>query len=170
MRFTFLFVSLILLVLLQISLRAIGINFPLLPLLIFYAAYVYGPGFGFGVAVPAAFLLDFNCGWAHPWSLIGFVLVVCFALFWLHKIESDSLVLLAIPGFLIPILGELPQNILSGELSVSNFFIFCADALANGILCAVTFPFWIILFDFLSKKLGLSTYGESKERIKKEKN
>lgn len=169
MRFTFLFVSLILLVLAQLALRAIGINFPLLPLLIFYAAYVYGPGFGFGLVLPAAFLLDFNSGWEHPWSIIGFLLIVCFALFWLYKIESDSLILLAIPGFLLPIAGELPQNILAGELSVSNFLISCADALANGILCAVTFPFWIILFDFLSKKLGLSTYAESKERIKKEK-
>ena len=35
MRFTYLFVMLIIFIVMQISLRAIGINFPLLPLLIF---------------------------------------------------------------------------------------------------------------------------------------
>ena len=43
-----------------------------------------------------------------------------------------------------------------------------ADALANGVLGAVLFPFWIIVLDFFSKRLGLAIYGEAKERIKKE--
>lgn len=168
MRFTFLFVSLILIIILQTSLRAIGINFPLLPLLIFYATYVYGPAFGFGMVVPAAFLMDFNGGWSHPWSITGFLLVAAFAIFWLHRIESDSLIILAIPGFLLPVIGELPQNLIVGAISFSNILASCTDALANGILGAVTFPFWIIILDFFSKRLGLSTFGEAKERIRKE--
>lgn len=169
MRATFLFVSLIIFIMLQTALRTIGINFPILPLLIFYAAYVYGPAFGFGLILPAAFLLDFNGGWDHPWSVFGFLLTAGFALFWLNRIESDSLLLLAVPGFLIPIIGDLPQNIIAGGFTISNLLESCADALANGILGAVLFPFWIILLDFFSKKLGLATYGDAKERIKKEK-
>lgn len=169
MRFTFLFVCLIIAVVIQTALRAIGINFPLLPILIFYAAYVYGPLFGFGLVLPAAFLLDFNGGWSHPWSIIGFLLAAAFAVFWLYRIESDSLIFLAVPGFLLPIVGDLPQNIIAGDFSFSGILESCADALANGILGAVTFPFWIIVLDFFSKKLGLCTYGEAKERVKKEK-
>ena len=168
MRFTFLFVSMIICITAQIALRAIGINLPLLPLLIFYAAYVYGPIFGFGIVLPAAFLLDFNGGWEHPWSTFGFLFAAGFSFFWLKKIESDSLLLLTVPGFILPIIGELPQNLIVGGFSVSNILESCADAMANGVLCAVLFPFWIILLDFFSKKLGLSTYGEAKERIKKE--
>lgn len=168
MRFTYLFVSLIIFVVAQISLRAIGINFPLLPLLIFYAAYTYGPLFGFGLVIPAAFLLDFNCGWSHPWSISGFLLAAGFATFWIQRIESDSLLLLAIPGFLIPIIGDFPQNLLAGGFSSDNILNSCADALANGVLGAVLFPFWIIILDFFSKRLGLKTYSEAKERIKKE--
>ena len=168
MRFTFLFVSLIIFVSLQIALRSIGINFPLLPLLIFYATYVYGSAFGFGLVLPAAILLDFNCGWEHPWSVTGFLAVTFFAIFWLHKIESDSFLLLAIPGFFLPVIGDFPQNICAGVFSFHHFLGLSADALANGVLGAVTFPFWIIILDFFSKKLGLATFGEAKERIKKE--
>ncbi len=168
MRFTFLFVMLIIFVLIQTSLRSIGINFPLLPLLIFYAAYVYGPLFGIGFSFPAAFFLDFCGGWEHPWSIIGFLAVSALALFWIHKIESDSLIILAIPGFLLPLIGDLPQNLLAGGFSFANILDSFADALANGVLGAVLFPFWIIILDFFSKKIGLSSYGEAKERIKKE--
>ena len=168
MRFTYLFVMLIIFVMMQISLRAIGINFPLLPLLIFYAAYTYGPWFGFGLVLPAAFLLDFNGGWEHPWSVFGFIAVASFAIFWLQRIESDSLLLLAIPGFILPIIGDFPQNLLAGGFSVSNILNSGADALANGVLGAILFPFWIIILDFFGKRLGLHTYGEAKERIKKE--
>ena len=168
MRVTFLFVMTILFVLTQIFLRSIGINFPLLPLLLFYAAYVYGPFFALGFSFPAAFFLDFCGGWDHPRSLIGFLAVTAFAVFWLRKIESDSFIILAIPGFLLPIIGDLPQNLLAGGFSMQNIVDSVADALANGVLGAVLFPFWIIVLDFFSKRLGLAIYGEAKERIKKE--
>lgn len=168
MRVVFLFVMMILFVMLQTSLRMIGINFPVIPLLIFYAAYVYGPAFGFGLCLPAAFLLDFNGGWDHPWSIFGFLLTAAFALLWLHRIESDSFLILTIPGLLIPLLGDLPQNIIAGGFTFSNLIQSGADTVANGILGAITFPFWIILLDFFSKKIGLATYGDAKERIKKE--
>ena len=71
MRFTFLFVCLIIAVVIQTALRAIGINFPLLPILIFYAAYVYGPLFGFGLVLPAAFLLDFNGSFRRVYGTYG---------------------------------------------------------------------------------------------------
>ena len=168
MRVIFLFVMMILFVILQTVLRTSGINFPVLPLLIFYAAYVYGPAFGFPAAFPAAFLTDFNGGWEHPWSLIGFLLTAGFAIFWLHRIESDSLLLLMVPGFLLPLIGDLPQNLIAGGFSFSNILESAADALANGVLGAVLFPFWIIFLDFCSKKLGLKTYSEAKEQFKKE--
>lgn len=168
MRVIYLFVLSILLTVLQTFLRSIGINFPLLPLLIFYAAYVYGPGFGVYLAFLSAFLLDFSGGWAHPFSLTGFLFTVLFAVFWLYRIESASIVILAIPGFLIPIIGDLPQNLLAGGFSLQNMMGSSADAIANGILGTVLFPFWIILLDFFGKKLGLKIYADAKERIRKE--
>ena len=169
MRVTLLFVLLILFSIAQISLRAVGINFPLLPILIFYAAYVYGGLFGFILAIPAAFFSDFCGGWSHPWSLTGYFLTASFAVFWLHRVESDSLLILAIPGFLLPVIGDLPQNILVGGFSFHNILTSFADALANGVLGAFLFPFWIILLDFSGKRVGLKTYSEAKDRLREEK-
>ena len=169
MRAVFLFVMMIIFAVLQTVLRSVGINFPLMPLLIFYAAYVYGPAFGFLLALPAALLVDFSGGWPHPWSIVGYLLSAGLAVFWLHRIESDSLLLLTVPGGLLPLIGDLPQNLLAGGLSLENLSGSLADALANGLLGAILFPFWIILLDFLGKRIGLQTYGEAGERHKREK-
>ncbi len=161
--FLFLFFS----VLIELLLSRNGMALPLAGLIVFYVSYVFGIGWGIGAAAFGGMLRDFSFGMPHPWSMLFLLGVALFALFWLYQMESNSLLLLMIPGAMLPVLFPLPVWLIEGGFGWRNLLETFSDTIACAILFSVLFPCLIILLDALNVRLNLGVYADAKERLLK---
>ena len=150
----------------ELFLRNWGILFPLSGFFVFYCAVTFGNGFGFLCAVLCGTALDFTTGAEHPWSIITLCAVIALASFWLHKVESDSIMLNFLPGLAIPLLSFTGSMIF-----FSDHFFAALSELFGGVLPSaaaggVVLPLMIYLLDTLNPKLGLDLYTDAKLRRK----
>ena len=153
--------------LLEMLLRNFGLFFPFCALFVFYVATAFGTAWGMFAAVLGAMTLDLSgSGAAHPWSVLIFSPVVYFASFWLHKTESDSILMNFLPGLLIP----LPVWGLSLFFFSGHFFSVLTEQLPAVIPAAVCGAFWlpmmIFMLDTLNTRLSLPLFSDAKLKLK----
>ncbi len=157
---SYIFVFSVLTILLEALLRCLGIFLPLLGLFVFYAVVVFGPGTGFTLAVLGGAALDFILGHSTPVSALALSLTGGLSLFWLYKVESDSIPMLALPGALIPILSYLPLMLWNG--GIVFLFHHLPDLFLSSFCAAFLLPLEILILDLLNQRLELKLYLNAK--------
>ena len=101
-RFCYLFLFTFAAVFGEVLAESFGVRIMLLAPVVFYAAYVFGSASGTSVAFFGGCVLDFCLGATNPWTAFFLLLIVAFAIIWLHQTEADSLSLLIVPGAILP--------------------------------------------------------------------
>lgn len=150
----------------ELFLRSWGILFPLTGFFVFYSAITFGNSPGFFCAVICGMALDFCSGAEHPWSILTFLAVIYLSSQWIHKVESDSIMLNFLPGLAIPFIT------FAGDLifSPGRFFSVLCELLPGVLPAAaggaVTLPVMIYLMDTLNPKLSMPLYIDAKLRRK----
>lgn len=151
-------------VLLDVSFRSIGLLLPFTAIVLFYATVVFGPRLTFPAAVLTGLILDAFFGYKLPVSALTGCLAAALSLFWLYRVESDSLSLHAIPGVILPLLVYLPLLFFcSGFAGLIRRF---PDLLLSALLSAFLLPGMILLMDFCTGFLGFDYYMNGKIRLR----
>lgn len=166
-RFVYLIFLTVLSVFAELVLRPFGLFFPFAAFFVFYAATAFGPRLAFAAALLAACGLDFaGSGASHPWSFLALSAVIGLSYFWLHHVESESILLHSVPGAAIPFMVWLISLIFLSE----NFFSAFADqfpvVILASFLSTVLLPVMIYGLDTLNEKLGLELYTDAKINLK----
>lgn len=155
-------------VMLELILRSFGLFLPLAALFLFYAATVFGCRAAGAAALLAACGLDFVSGSPHLWSLPAFALVIAFSWFWLNRVESESILLHAVPGALIVPLIWLCRLPFFPDRLLLNVLTQLPDVVTASVVCALLLPLEIYLFDTMNEKLGIDLYTDAKIRLHNE--
>ncbi len=157
---SYVFVFSVLAVFLEALLRSLGIFLPLLGIFVFYAVVVFGPRTGFTLAVFGGAALDFILGHSTPVSALALSLTGGLSLFWLYKVESDSIPMLALPGALIPVLAYVPLTFWNG--GIVFLFRHLPDLFLSSFCTAFLLPLEILMLDLLNQRLELKLYLNAK--------
>lgn len=158
----------ILCVLAELILRGFGLLFPIAAFFVFYVTTAFGPRPAFAAAILAAFGLDFagGCGALHPWSFLALSAVIGLSFFWLHQVESESILLHSIPGAAIPLIVWLLSLVFLAEYRFSSFAEQFPGVILASFLASILLPVMIFLLDTLNEKLGLDLYTDAKIKLK----
>jgi len=153
--------------LLELLLRNFGFFFPFCALFVFYVSTAFGLSWGIGAALLGALPLDFiGPGASHPWSVLILTGIAYLAELWLHRVESDSILMNFLPGLLIPPLVWLFSLIFFAR----HFFVVLVDQFPVifpvSALSAICLPGMIFLLDSLNEKLSLPLFVNAKLKQK----
>ncbi|OQA88904.1 MAG: hypothetical protein BWY31_00089 [Lentisphaerae bacterium ADurb.Bin242] len=152
----------------ELVLRSFGLLFPFAAFFVFYAATAFGPRPAFAAAILAACGLDFagGCGASHPWSFLALSAVIGLSFFWLHQVESESILLHSVPGAAIPFLVWLISLVFLSEHRFSAFADQLPGVILASFLASILLPVMIYALDTLNEKLGLDLYTDAKIKLK----
>ena len=165
-RFCYLFLFTFAAILGEVLAESCGIKVMLLAPLVFYTTYVFGHTSGIFVAFFGGCVLDFCFGAANPWTVLFLLTIVCFAAFWLHQTEQDSISLLIIPGAIIPFLAQFPPAVIHSGFTLQSILDAGADAVITAVFSALLFPLAIMLMDFIGSSLSLELFADARERLR----
>ena len=165
-RFCYLFLFTFAAVAGEVFAESCGIKVMLLAPLVFYTTYVFGHFSGIAVAFCGGCVLDFCFGAENPWTAFFLLVIVCFAVFWLHQTERDSISLLIIPGAIIPFLAQFPPAVIHGGFTWQSILDAGADAVIAAVFSALLFPLAIMLLDLAGSSLSLELFADAKERLR----
>jgi len=143
-----------------------GFRLMLLAPVIFYLTFVFGHFYGIAGALSAGCVLDFCLGAENPWSALFLLSVIGFAMLWLYQTESDSLLLLVIPGVALPFLVQFPVSVIQGGFQWSVILDSLSDAVLCALLSAFLFPLLVLLLDWFGARLSLELFADAKERLR----
>jgi len=153
-------------VFLETALRTFGVILPLAAPFVFYCAVAFGPYYGAVTALLCGCGLDFLSGHTHPVTAVTLGFVVVFAMFWLHKVESESVSLHIVPGALLPLIAWLPAAFFVSGTSFDQILSHASDLVIACILSAFILPVGIVVLDALNKRLEIELYSNAKIRIR----
>lgn len=153
-------------VFLETSLRTFGIILPLVAPFVFYSTVAFGPYYAIPAAVVGGCGLDFLCGHTHPASIITLGFVIVFAIFWLHKVESESVSLHIVPGAVLPLIAWLPASFFVSGASFTHVLSPILDLIIACIISAFILPVEILILDALNKRLEIELYSNAKIRLR----
>ena len=165
-RFCYLFLFTFAAVFGEVLAESFGVRIMLLAPVVFYAAYVFGSASGTAVAFFGGCVLDFCLGATNPWTAFFLLLIVAFAIIWLHQTEADSLSLLIVPGAILPFLAQFPPAIIQGGFRWESILDAGADAVIAAILSALLFPVAIMVLDWIGAGLSLELFADTRERLR----
>ena len=149
----------------ELILRSFGLMLPLAAIFLFYAAIVFGYRAGLLAGLLAACGLDFMSGNPHPYTMIAFGLVIALSWFWLNKVESESILLHAVPGALIPPILWVCMLFFFTDSFFANLIQQMPGVVIASFFCAILLPLEIFLFDTMNEKLGIDLYTNAKIRL-----
>lgn len=153
--------------LLELLLRTLGLFFPFCGLFVFYLAIAFGRNWGIAAAVFCGLMLDFGgMGASHPWSVLIFGGVAYLSRFWIHRVESDAILMNFLPGLVIPFLVWILSAFFFSQhflrvLTEQFPVLFPAAALSS-----IWLPMMIFLLDNLNAALALPLFTDAGLRQK----
>ena len=146
-----------------------GIRAVLIAPVIFYLTFAFGQWYGVACSILAGCALDFCFGAENPWSVLCFLLVTAFAVFWLHHSETDTMLPLVIPGAVIPFLSRFPADVIHSGFSSEVILDSFLDSLLCSFFTAILFPLMVVVLDWIGAFLSLELFADAGERLRNRK-
>jgi hypothetical protein len=167
-RLNFVFVLSFFAVAMETVLGTYGVWFPVCAYWIFYLAVTAGWRTTLCTAILCGFVVDLLFRRSIPISPLLLCACMGLAIFWLHRIESASIIMHAIPGMLLPAICLVPFGILTSLFRAGDadpLFVWGAILLFSMMCGAVLLPLGIIALDSLANGLELPLYADAREKI-----
>ena len=168
-RAAYSFLLLFIAFLIEVFLEYSGFRVILIAPIIFYLTFAFGHRYGIVCSILAGAALDFCYGAENPWTLLCFLLVTGFAVFWLHHSETDTMLPLMVPGAVLPFLSRFPADVIHSGFSSEMILDSFLDSLLCSFISAVFFPLLVILLDWIGAFLSLELFADAGERLRSSK-
>jgi hypothetical protein len=166
-RLNFVFILSFFAVALETVMGSYGIWFPVCAYWTFYLAVASGWRSALLVAVLCGLFVDTLFRRAIPVSPLLLCACVGLAIFWLHRIESESIILHAVPGMMIPVICLVPFGILAAYYAgdVDPIYTWFANLVFAMMCGAVALPLSIFGLDSLANTLELPLYADARQKL-----
>jgi len=155
----------------ELLLDSFGISLPFIAVACFYLAVAQGFWAGAACALFGGASLDFMLGREHPLSVLLLLAVVGLALLWLYRFESSSILLLCVPGALLPSMTWAPIALLErgyGGGWLPGLLLQISDAAVASACSAALLPGMVLALDSLGQYLDLDLFTDAKDRLARE--
>lgn len=143
--------------------RNIGLFLPFTAMMIFYFTVLYGWRFGFVLGAVTGCICDMLCGYSFPVSTLSAFFVVALAVYWLYKVESDSLMLHMVPGIILPFLVYPLSFCFAGW---TMFLQLLPALILSSLVTTILLPLVILITDTISEHLYLPLYADVKIKMR----